>query len=129
MIIRNIKHGSDLREEIKRVCEKEKVKSGWFNVIGALKGLSLAFYDQKKKKYGEIKLRGAWEISSCMGNISLSDGEIFVHTHINAADEKGNVKGGHLLKSEIFAAELALFPSREILKRKFDKTTGLKLWK
>ncbi|PKM99637.1 MAG: DNA-binding protein [Elusimicrobia bacterium HGW-Elusimicrobia-2] len=129
MIIRKFNHGADLCEEIKRVCKKEKVKSGWFNVIGALKGLSIAFYDQKKKKYGEIKLRGAWEISSCMGNISLSDvGRIFVHAHINAADKKGNVKGGHLLKSEIFAAELALFPSHEILKRKFDKTTGLKLW-
>ena len=129
MIIKKLKHGADLCEEIKAVCKKEKIQCGWFNAVGALKNLSLAFYDQKKKKYGTLKLKGAYEISSCMGNISLLDGETFIHAHINAADEKGNVKGGHLLKSEIFAAELALFPSRKILKRKFDQTTGLKLWK
>ena len=128
MIIRRLKHGADLCEEIKRVCKKEKIKSGWFNAIGALKSLSFAFYDQQKKKYGNKKLSGTYEISSCMGNVSLIDGEIFVHAHINVSDEKGNVKGGHLLDSDIFAAELALFPSSKILKRKFDKTTGLKLW-
>ena len=129
MIIRRLKHGEDLCGEIIRVCKEENIKTGWFNAVGALKNLTLAFYDQKKKKYGEIFLRGSYEISSCMGNISLVDGELFVHAHINASDDKGNVKGGHLLSGEIFASELAIFPSRAVLERKFDRTTGLKLWK
>jgi predicted DNA-binding protein with PD1-like motif len=129
MIIRRLKHGGDLNAEIKRVCREEKVKTGWFNVVGALKNLTLACYDQTKKRYVKIHPRGSYEISSCMGNISLAGGEVFVHAHINASDGNGNVRGGHLLAGEIFAAELALFPSRGTLERKFDRVTGLKLWK
>ncbi|MFH1352168.1 MAG: DUF296 domain-containing protein [bacterium] len=129
MIIKRLNYGGDIVSEIKKICEKEEIKTGWFNAVGALKKLSCGFYDQKKKKYKKIYFRNGCEISSCMGNISLLDGEIFVHAHINFADEKGAVRGGHLFESEIFAAEIAIFPGRKILKRKFDKETGLKLWR
>jgi len=129
MIIRNLNHGADLRGEIKRICSEEKIETGWFNAVGALKKLSLAFYDQEKKSYGKMEIKEPCEITSCMGNISRLDGEIFVHAHINVSDEKGVVKGGHLEESFIFAAEVCVFPSDEILKREFDSATGLKLWK
>ena len=129
MIIRKLNHDADLCGEIKRVCAEEKIDTGWFNAVGALKKLSVAFYDQKKKTYGKIEFDEPCEITSCMGNISLVDGEIFVHAHINVSGEKGAVKGGHLLDSVIFAAELCVFPSDEILEREFDSVTGLKLWK
>jgi len=46
------------------------------------------------------------EISSCLGNISLKDGEIFVHAHVTLADKEGRVLGGHLAPGTIiFAAE------------------------
>ncbi len=129
MIIRRLNHGGDLRGEIKRVCAEEKIKTGWFNAVGALKKLSVAFYDQEKKTYGRTELKEPCEITSCMGNISLADGEIFVHAHINVSDEKGAVKGGHLLESEIFAAEVCVLLGDEFLEREFDSVTGLKLWK
>ncbi|MBA3065775.1 DNA-binding protein [bacterium] len=129
MIIKRLNHGADLCEEIKRVCMEGKIKSGWFNAVGALKKLSVGFYTQDKKTYGSIEFAGPCEITSCMGNISLTDGEIFVHAHINVSDEKGAVKGGHLLESEIFAAEACIFPSDEILERELDSVTGLKLWR
>jgi len=129
MIIRNLNHNRDLCGEIKRICGEEKIETGWFNAVGALKKLSLAFYDQEKKTYGKMEIKEPCELTSCMGNISLVDGEIFVHAHVNVADETGAVKGGHLLEGVIFAAEAVIFPSDEILKREFDFVTGLKLWK
>ena len=50
------------------------------------------------------------------------------HAHINFADEKGNVRGGHFYKGEIFAAEVVIFQYEKILKREFDGITGLKLF-
>jgi len=129
MVIKSLSHGADLIEEIKAICKEEKIKAGWFNAVGALKKLSVAFYDQNKKKYSKRIIPSPCEITSCMGNISLLDGEIFVHAHINVADELSRVSGGHLLESEIFAAEACIFPSDEILEREFDSVTKLKLWK
>ena len=128
MVIGKLDYGKDLISEIERVCRKWNVKTGWFNAIGALKNVTYGFYDQKLKKYKKFLHKNPCEISSCIGNVSALEGKIFVHAHINFADEKGNVKGGHLYKGDIFAAEVVIFSYDKILKRKFDKITGLMLW-
>ena len=128
MVIEKLNYGKDLILEIERVCKKENIKTGWFNAIGALKNVTYGFYDQKLKEYTEFLYKKPCEITSCVGNISILDKEVFIHAHINFADEKGNVKGGHFLQGTIFAGEVTIFPHRKILKRKFDKKTGLKLW-
>ena len=128
MIIEKLNCGKDLISEIERVCKKRNVKTGWFNAIGALKNVTYGFYDQKLKKYKEFLYKNPCEITSCIGNISILEGKIFVHAHINFSDEKGNVRGGHFYKGEVFAAEVVIFPYKKILKREFDEITGLKLW-
>ena len=129
MIITGLSYGKDLISEIERVCEEKNVKTGWFIVIGALKNVTYGFYDQNLKGYKKILFKKHCEITSCTGNISILDNKIYVHAHINFSDEKGDVKGGHLFEREIFAAEIAIFDYKEILNRKFDKETNLKLWK
>jgi len=93
-----------------------------------LKNVTYGFYDQKLKGYKEILYENPCEITSCIGNVSILEGIILIHAHINFADEKGNVRGGHLYKGKIFAAEVVIFPYEKILKRKFDRMAGLKLW-
>jgi predicted DNA-binding protein with PD1-like motif len=129
MIIEKLDYGKDLISEIEAVCKKKNIKAGWFNAIGALKNVTYGFYDQNLKKYKKFLFENTCEITSCVGNISILDARIFIHAHINFADGKGNVKGGHFYKGEIFAAEVVIFPYKEILERKFDRKTGLKLWK
>lgn len=128
MVIKRLKYGKDLLSEIKRGCEEEKINTGWFNVIGALKDVTYGFYDQKLREYKKLLYKNPCEITSCIGNISILEDKIFIHAHINFADEKGNVRGGHLYKGKVFAAEIAIFDYGKILERKFDKITGLKLW-
>jgi len=129
MIITRLCYGKDLISEIERVCEEKNVKTGWFIVIGALKNLTYGFYDQSLKQYMKSSFDKECEITSCTGNVSFLDNKIFVHAHINFADEKGDVKGGHLFKGEIFAAEIIIFDYEQKLIRKFDRETNLKLWK
>ena len=66
----------------------------------------------------------------CMGNISLKDGEVFVHAHITLADHEGKCHGGHLMPdTNIFAAEYYVQELvGEKLERKHDPETGLSLW-
>ncbi len=131
IFIGRFQHKKDLLESISGLCKKENVRLGTFFVIGALDGVKLGYYKQDEKKYVDcVSLDKKLEITSCAGNISLKDSEIFVHAHITLADHEGHCYGGHLMKgSSIFAAEYCI---RELtgdkLHRKYDPETGLSLW-
>ena len=43
------------------------------------------------------------EITSLVGNVSQMDGEVYLHIHVNIADENNNVFGGHLTSAVISA--------------------------
>ncbi len=125
-----IKNGEDLHSAISNYCLKNNLKAGLIFAIGALKKVKLGFYDQTKKKYLAKAINQPLEILSCLGNISLKDGQPFVHAHLAASDKKGRVYGGHLEKgSLVFACECAILQTTgELLNRKFNKLTGLNLW-
>ena len=54
------------------------------------------YFDQEKKEYVHHNFPGGYEVLSGIGNISLLDGEPFVHVHITLADKEGKAMGGHL---------------------------------
>lgn len=129
--IGRFKVNRDLLGELTKLSKEEGIKLGVFSVIGALTCAKLGYYDQQAKKYIEcVNLDKKLEIASCIGNISLKDGEIFVHAHITLADHEGRTYGGHLMPGAmIFAAEYHI---KELtgakLERKYDPETGLMLW-
>lgn len=125
-----IKHGEDLLKSITDFCIEKNMKSGFISVIGALQKAKFGYYNQQEKKYYENTKDKPVEIISCLGNISVKDGNPFVHAHISVADEKGNVVGGHLKEGCIvFAAECAIFELEgDLMERRFDALTGLSLW-
>jgi len=128
-LIVRLKHNADLVQSIAELARSKEVKAGSFTAIGALRRARLGYYDQKNHKYREMKIDSPHEIASCVGNVSLSDGEPFIHAHVVLADETGNTKAGHLLEGIVFAAEVHL---RQLegpkLERKYDEVTGLWLW-
>ncbi len=125
-----INHGADLYGSLSDYCLKNNLPAGLFFAIGALKKAEFGFYDQTKKKYLLESVNRPLEILSCLGNISLKDGQPFIHAHLTVSDKKGRIYGGHLEKgSLVFACECAIVEtSGELLNRKFDKITGLNLW-
>ncbi|HEX6988566.1 MAG TPA: DUF296 domain-containing protein, partial [Bacillota bacterium] len=70
------------------------------------------------------------ELVSGIGNVSLRDGEVFVHAHVAFADREGRMFGGHLNPgTRILAGEFTLWELRgEPFRRATDPVTGLKLW-
>jgi predicted DNA-binding protein with PD1-like motif len=122
-------HDADLIQSITELARSRRVEAGSFMAIGALKHARLGYYDQKNHEYHEIKIDSPHEMASCVGNISLKDGEPFVHAHVVLADETGNTKAGHLLEGIVFAAEVHLRQLECLkLERKYDELTGLSLW-
>jgi len=130
IILEGLPHGADLLEAITDLARREGIEIGTVAAIGAVKSARIGYYDQTAREYRERDIEEPMEISSCLGNISLKNGKIFVHAHINLADSKGRVIGGHLCPGTIiFAAECRITELKGgSLERSFDETTGLSLW-
>ncbi|RLC22318.1 MAG: DNA-binding protein [Deltaproteobacteria bacterium] len=123
-------HGLDLLEEITAVCERENIRLGRVEAIGAVKSARIGYYDQEAREYRFLTLDQPLEILSLIGNVSLRDGRPMVHAHITLADASGKAWGGHLAPGTvIFACEITLeaFEGPR-LERAFDDETGLPLW-
>ncbi len=124
-------HGKDLLEELTSVCEKEGVKLGRVEALGALKRARVGFYNQESREYEFLEFDKQLEIANLVGNVSLRDGKPMVHAHITLSDQEGNAFGGHLAPGTIvFACEFVMqvFEGPEFA-RGHDDATGLPLWK
>ena len=67
-----------------------------------------------------------------MGNISLLDGEPFVHVHVTLADKDGSAIGGHLdegTKVWLIEAIITELNGPNGIERKFDDELCLNVWK
>lgn len=128
-LVARAEHDSDLINFVAELAKKNGITTATFTAIGALKSARLGFYDQEKHVYTETLLSSPREIASCMGNVSLKEGEPFVHAHAVLADRNSDTKAGHLLEGKVFAAEVHLIELLGTkLTRKNDVTTGLSLW-
>ncbi|MDP8235413.1 MAG: DNA-binding protein [Candidatus Erginobacter occultus] len=130
IIIRRLPHNGDLVNEITELARREGITTGTVSAIGAVKRARIGYYDQDARLYRERDLEEPREICSCLGNISLKEGEVFVHAHVVLADGEGKTAGGHLCPGTIiFAAECRIEELRGCpLERGYDDETGLALW-
>jgi hypothetical protein len=124
-----IPYDSDLLSSLKESTGKLQIRSGWFNLIGALRCAKLLYYLQDEKRFVENSFDGPLEISSAMGNIATFDEETIIHCHVVLADKKGACYGGHLAAgTRVFAVEAYIKELSPPVKRKFDPQTGLNLF-
>ncbi len=125
-----LSHGGDLVEEITDICRTKKVQLGRVEALGAVQRARLGFYNQQAHEYQFFMIDQPLEITKLIGNVSLKDGNPFVHAHITLADKTGKVYGGHLAPgTEVFACEFILEAfDGPIFERSFDEETGLPLW-
>ncbi|MBF0214167.1 MAG: DNA-binding protein [Magnetococcales bacterium] len=123
-------HGSDLLESLNQICREQGIRLGRIEGLGAVKRARLGFYDQERKSYDFLEFDQPLEITQLTGNVSLKEGQPFVHVHVTLADHAGHAFGGHLASgTEIFAAEVIIQAfDGEPLQRGWDDVTGLPLW-
>ncbi|OEU66930.1 MAG: hypothetical protein BBJ57_06490 [Desulfobacterales bacterium PC51MH44] len=124
-------HGKDLITFIEDFCKKASIQMATFSVIGAVSSVTMGAYDQKQQVYVTFTEEAQLEIATCIGNVSLMDGNPVVHAHIVLGDKQGKVTGGHLFSETIlFAGEIELQElTGKPLERAYDDTTGLMLWR
>lgn len=130
-IIGQFPFGTDLLDVLTQFVQKEKIRTGRINGIGATTHAVVAYYDQTQKKYLSMEFPGGMEILNLQGNVSIRDEKPFVHVHLLLGNPEGKVFGGHLMPgTKIWACEVIIDEfTGEDLVRGEDKNTGLFLWK
>ncbi len=125
-----LEYGDDLLTTITAICVERGIKLGRISAIGAVQKARVGYYDQKSQTYQFRDLNYPMEILNLVGNISIKDGDPFVHVHITLIDEHGEAHGGHLASGTVvFACELVIEGlSGPQFVRSLDGETGLPLW-
>ncbi len=121
---------ADLLAALTTVCKENNIRRGSVQVIGALEKAVLGYYHQDRREYEHHPVTENVEILSGLGNISIKDGEPFVHMHLTLSKADCSCVGGHAMPGcTIFAAEAVIteIPGPDLV-RGPDAPTGLPLW-
>ena len=95
-IIFRVDRGEEIISSIKQICKENNVSAGVISGIGATDNAEIGVYDVSKKFYKTEKIIRNHEITSLLGNVSVMNGETYLHLHVNLANDEFNVIGGHL---------------------------------
>ncbi|MFH2013221.1 MAG: PPC domain-containing DNA-binding protein [Pseudomonadota bacterium] len=126
-----LSYGCDLLEELTNTCIEHNIKLGRIEAIGAVQKACIGFYNQATQTYQFSTIDQPLEITNLLANVSINDGNTFVHAHVTLADKTGKSYGGHLAPGTvIFACEFILEAfNGPTFYRCLDEKTGLPLWK
>lgn len=120
-------------EEVSRglfvFAHEHGVGGAYFTAIGAMREVTLGYWNWETKDYLRIPVREQVEVLSLSGNVALTpDGSPKVHAHVVVGKADGTAHGGHLLEGHVRPTlEVMLVESPRHLRRRHDSATGLAL--
>lgn len=128
-IVARIDKGEEILEIVKEIALKEKIKLANVNALGATNDFTVGVFKTDEKKYYSNEFQGNFEIVSLTGTINTMNGEPYIHIHMSAGNDKGEVYGGHLNKAVVSATcEMVINVIDGAVDRYFDEEIGLNLF-
>lgn len=128
-ILVSIDKDEPINATILNICIKEKINFGWINGIGAIYDPEIGYFNTIKKDYVKDIINGEFELTSLIGNITIKEESLFVHSHITFTDTKFRAYGGHLFDCKIAAAgEFIIWTGKKKIIRDYSAEVGLYLW-
>ena len=121
--------GEDIMVQLKELCEKESVRLGRVEAIGAADRAVIGVYDLEKKEYSTEEISEFMEITGLNGSITEMDGKPYIHLHATLADRNHRVHGGHVIEMRVGATcEMFVTVPEGKVDRKKDEELGINLW-
>lgn len=121
--------GEEVMGGLKEFAETHQLKAASLQGIGALRDVTLGFFDPILKDYRPIEIGEQVEVLSLLGDITLDpQGRSQVHAHVVVGKRDGTAHGGHLLGAHVRPTlEVILTDTPAHLRRRLDSRTGLPL--
>jgi uncharacterized protein len=121
--------GEEVGRGLLAFAHEHGVGGAYFTAIGALREVTLGYWDWETQDYRRIAVREQVEVLSLAGNVALTpQGSPRVHAHVVVGKADGTAHGGHLLDGHVRPTlEVILVETPRQLRRTFDPRTGLAL--
>jgi predicted DNA-binding protein with PD1-like motif len=127
-IIMRLDPEEEICEQLTALAAKENIMLAEISGLGAVKDFTTGVFDPVKKEYFANHFQGTFEIVSLCGTLTRKEGTPYLHVHMSAGDDKGNVFGGHLNRAVISAtAELVIRVIEGKVDRHMSEKVGLNL--
>ena len=116
-----VEMGEEIQEALRQFAQKVNLKGAFYQGIGALSQVELAFFRIDTKDYDRRFFDGEYEMVTFMGNLSSVDGSFLPHSHVTLADKNFQTHSGHLVRGVVsVTAEILLIAIELALTRKED---------
>ena len=127
----SLRNHIEITEALTAFCQEKHILSGSISGLGAISEATFRFLDPATMKYVDRTFTEQMEITNLIGNISIKDGEPYLHIHITASRSDYSCIGGHLLSARINGAcELIVEDFFDgFIGRETDPETGINLFK
>ncbi len=119
----------ELVSYLESFARERGIKAGLVGGIGALKGCVLGFYNRERREYEQIRVDEEVELANLTGNISIREGEPFVHVHALVGRRDGSTLSGHLFEARVFVAEISVLELVGEVELRRERYGGLWLWR
>jgi uncharacterized protein len=121
--------GEEVVAVLTSLAARRKIECGFLQGIGAVEDAEIGYFDLARKRYRRRTITPVAEVVGLSGNISVLNGQPFIHAHIILAGPDQKVTGGHLFAATVaITLEIYVRVIRRRLVRKHDPKTGFNFW-
>lgn len=125
----SLERGDAIRESVEGLAKRQGIGAAKIEAVGAVEDAELGFYRLAEKRYVRKTFGGILELVSLQGNLTLKDGEPFLHAHVAISGEDFFVHGGHLFDAKAgVVIEMFITPFAPPLPRIMCDEIGLARW-
>jgi uncharacterized protein len=115
-------------EGLTRFAARERLRASQVTAIGALRDVTLGYFDRTTREYQKLPLPEQVEVLSLLGVVTLDGEKPKVHAHIVVGRADGSARGGHLLEGHVWPTlEVIVEELPAHLQRRTDPESGLAL--
>jgi predicted DNA-binding protein with PD1-like motif len=105
---------------------RENVGYASLTGLGAVSTATVSYWNAETQQYETHELTEQMEVVSLIGNVTLRDGEPFVHAHVALGRRDLSLVGGHLNDLSVHPTlEISLVPGPQPVHRALDESCGL----
>ncbi len=122
--------GDEVVSTLAKFAADNNISSGTVVGIGALKKITLGYYDLVGGEYHKREFDGDHELLNLSGNFAKLGSETILHCHAVISDKQCSVFGGHLFSAIVaVTGEFYIRSGETVISRGRDEQTGLNLIK
>ena len=120
--------GEKLPFALEDFCAARRITAGTAEGLGALRDVSLGFFNLETKSYERAELPGSWELLNLWADVATYDDRLFAHTHVVLSGGDFVARGGHLFEGTVsVTGEIRLWTIDRPITRRMNPDIGLHL--